>query len=123
VEYNKQFWRRRRGAGQPVPDAGPVSGAGNGDGVDHGMCGQAVALCLTRVAALAFVDKLFGKAECRWGWRAWGELSGTAIGRALTQVKLQRFACLFCVEIVENSQRRIQLPPVNREEDKPSLCM
>lgn len=51
------------------------------------------------------------------------KLSGTAIGRALTQVKLQRFACLFCVEIVENSQRRIQLPPVNREEDKPSLCM
>jgi len=35
------------------------------------------------------------------------KLSGTAIGRALTQVKLQRFACLFCVEIVENSQRRI----------------
>lgn len=39
------------------------------------------------------------------------KLSGTAIGRALTQVKSQCFACLFCVEIVENSQRRIQFPP------------
>ena len=51
------------------------------------------------------------------------QLSGTAIGRALTQVKLQCFACLFCVEIVENSQRRIQFVPCNREGDKPSLCM